>query len=324
MATLIGIDEAGYGPLLGPLVVSAVGLEMPEGLLRADLWDVLAKAVSAQKRGLAGRLLIADSKKAYNRKKGIDPLRRSVLAGLGAWQNGTAKPETITDMLLLICPQLLERVDLYPWYRTLNTHRLGHDAADVSIAAGVLEKTMAEHGISISSIQSRCLDVAFYNDRVGKVKNKSRVLFTEICSLIQQAFEQNAAASEAMQVIVDRQGGRTHYQRELQRMFPGFSLSVIREDEKMSSYEMVRSGRAMRIHFCIKADSKYLTVALASMVSKYLREVMMESLNNHFCELCPKLKPTAGYWQDGQRFMKDLSTLLADHQFDTEKLVRIL
>ena len=80
MALLVGIDEAGYGPLLGPLVVSAVALEVPEGLLRADLWDVLGKAVSAQKRGLAGRLLIADSKKAYNRKKGIDPLRRSISA----------------------------------------------------------------------------------------------------------------------------------------------------------------------------------------------------------------------------------------------------
>ena len=80
----------------------------------------------------------------------------------------------------------------------------------------------------------------------------------------------------------------------------------------------------MRIHFCIKADTKYLTVALASMVSKYLREVMMESLNRHFCELCPELKPTAGYWQDGQRFMKNLSTALEADQFDTGKLVRIL
>jgi len=324
MATLVGIDEAGYGPLLGPLVVSAVGLEMPEGLLRADLWEVLTKAVSSQKRGLAGRLLIADSKKAYNRKKGIDPLRRSVLAGLHAWPNSPTTIETSGDILSLICPQLLDRVNLYPWYQKLAAQPLGHDAADISIAGGVLEKTMAARDISISSIQSRCLDVAFYNDRVGKVKNKSKVLFTEICSLIQQAFERDMSRTEPMQVIVDRQGGRINYQRELLRMFPEFSLSVIRQDETMSSYEMIRSGRTMRIHFCIKADSKYLTVALASMASKYLREVMMESLNRYFCGLCDDLKPTAGYWQDGQRFIRDLSARLEPHQFDKQKLVRIL
>lgn len=107
-------------------------------------------------------------------------------------------------------------------------------------------------------------------------------------------------------------------------MFPEFSLSVIRQDATMSSYEMTHSGRIMRIHFCIKADSKYLTVALASMVSKYLREVMMASLNRYFCELCPDLTPTAGYWQDGQRFVKDLSTMLSSEQIDKQKLVRIL
>ena len=196
LSALVAYIGVPFGHLLGPLVVSAVGLEVPEGLLRADLWEVLSKAVSAQKRGLAGRLLIADSKKAYNRKKGIDGLRRSVLAGLGAWQN--TQPETMADVLGLLCPQLLDRVGLYPWYQTLDTHRLGHDAADISIAGGVLGKTMAEHGISIHSIQSRCLDVAFYNDRVGKVKNKSRVLFTELCALIGQAFEQNTGGTEPM------------------------------------------------------------------------------------------------------------------------------
>ncbi|MEN8126671.1 MAG: hypothetical protein ABFR90_02580 [Planctomycetota bacterium] len=324
MATLVGIDEAGYGPLLGPLVVSAVALEVPKDLLRADHWEVLSKAVSNQKRALAGRLLIADSKKAYNRKKGIDPLRRSVLAGLHAWKNGDTQTETIADVLGLLCPDTLKRMDSYPWYQKAHTHPLKHSLPDISIAAAVLQKTMAEHGLSISGIQSKCLDVEFYNERVRNVKNKSRVLFTEICSLILNAFEQTAATDGPMQVIVDRQGGRVNYQRELLRMLPGFSLSVIRQDAAMSSYELTRSQQAMRIHFCTKADTKYLTVALASMVSKYLREVMMESLNGYFCNLCTDLKPTAGYWQDGQRFVKDLSAQLETHQYDKEKLVRIL
>lgn len=324
MAALVGIDEAGYGPLLGPLVVSAVALEVPEGLLRADFWDILAKAVSPQKKALSGRLLITDSKKAYSRKSGIDHLRRTVLSALHAWKNGTSQTDTIQDVLSLLCPDTLERMDSYPWYKELHTHSLGHNPSDIAIAAGVLQKTMSEHNIQIVGIQSKCLDVVLYNMRVRKVKNKSRVLFTELCALIIEAFDRNAAQTEPMQVIVDRQGGRINYQQELLRMFPGFSLSVIRQETNMSSYELNRRGRIMRIHFCTKADAKYLVVSLASMVSKYLREVMMHSLNHYFCGLCPNLCPTAGYWQDGQRFMDDLAKYLPSQLESREKLVRIL
>ena len=324
MATLIGIDEAGYGPLLGPLVVSAVSLEMPEKLFRSDHWNVLSKAVSQQKKGLCGRLLITDSKKAYSRKNGIDHLRRTVLSVIHAWKNGGIQTANIGDVLSLVCPDTLEHTDSYPWYKELNTHTLGHDATDVTIAASVLEKSMVEHNIKISAIQSKCLDVEQYNSRVRKVKNKSRVLFTELCALILEAFGRNTGHTEPLQVIVDRQGGRVNYHQELLRMFPGFPLSVIRQETNISSYELSRNGRSMRIHFCAKADTKYLVVSLASMVSKYLREIMMHSVNHYFCNLCPNLTPTAGYWEDGQRFMKDLAAFLPLHSNHQEKLVRIL
>src|SRR5262249_37174349 len=38
MAWLIGIDEAGYGPNLGPLVMSSVAWRVPARLLGANLW----------------------------------------------------------------------------------------------------------------------------------------------------------------------------------------------------------------------------------------------------------------------------------------------
>ncbi len=85
MAVLVGIDEAGYGPILGPLVVSSVGYYVPDELLKADLWKVLERAVAKQKRHLAGRLLITDSKKAYSKSKGLGSLRRAVLAHCCAW-----------------------------------------------------------------------------------------------------------------------------------------------------------------------------------------------------------------------------------------------
>lgn len=323
MAILMGIDEAGYGPLLGPLVVSAVALDIPESHLRTDLWELLGQAVSVQKKDLAGRLLITDSKKAYTRSSGVKHLRRTVLSSLHALYDGKTEIATAHDMVSALCPDLLSRAEAYPWYQNLSNTQLGHDPADIHIAGGVLAKKMGEGGMRITGIRSRCLDVGLYNSRVENVKNKSRVLFTELCSLILEQFEQLPTDPEPMQVVVDRQGGRIKYQRELMRMFNGYTLSVIRQDDKMSSYELSRSGKTMRIHFCLKADTKYLTVSLASMVSKYLREVMMDSLNEYFCGFSQDLKPTAGYWQDGQRFVADLAKLSPELSYNPSQLIRI-
>ncbi|MFQ6036606.1 MAG: hypothetical protein ACE5NM_12280, partial [Sedimentisphaerales bacterium] len=60
MAVLVGIDEAGFGPILGPMVVSSSTLSLPRNLLTANLWQVLKKSVADKRKRLAGRLLIAD------------------------------------------------------------------------------------------------------------------------------------------------------------------------------------------------------------------------------------------------------------------------
>lgn len=323
MATLVGIDEAGYGPLLGPLVVSAVTMQLPQALLKADHWAVLKQSVSAQKKGLAGRLLITDSKKAFTRSAGIGHLRRTVLACVCASNDGSGSISNASDVIAALFPEYTEQTCRYRWYEQLHQQELGHCPEDISIAAAALKKNLCDNDMTIEHIQSRCLDVELFNHRVSSVKNKSRVLFTELCSLIMKAFDRHPAGDDPLHIIVDRQGGRVNYQQELMRMFPGCGLTTIRQDAKMSSYSLELGNKVMRIHFCIKADSRHLCVALASMTSKYLREVMMESLNNYFYTLCDRLKPTAGYWQDGQRFIKDITPHIEDIESLQDKLVRI-
>ena len=78
MLTLVaGIDEVGYGPLLGPLVVSS-SIFLIKKNPEIDMWDRLQKSVGKNKRGLGNRLLICDSKKAYNRKAGLGHLERTI------------------------------------------------------------------------------------------------------------------------------------------------------------------------------------------------------------------------------------------------------
>jgi hypothetical protein len=67
MAYLIGTDEAGYGPNLGPLVISGSVWQVDDGVRSEDLYGLLEGAVAAALRELGtggdGRCAIADSKR---------------------------------------------------------------------------------------------------------------------------------------------------------------------------------------------------------------------------------------------------------------------
>jgi len=317
MVVLVGIDEAGFGPILGPLVVSSSTFLLPHHLLTADLWQVLRKSVGNSRRRLAGRLLIADSKKAYSKQKGIKHLRRTALACL---RRLGKEPATLTELLALLCPNCLERLNDYPWYREAGSYCVSADVADMAIASAVLGDDLASNGIDLMELRSCCLDVAYYNKMVGSVKNKGSVLFTATSRLIKDAFDN--FAGDDWQIIVDRQGGRVRYRRNLQRMFPDMELRIILESPTASSYELEAGGKQMRLHFVVGADNRFLPVSLASMVSKYLRELLVDNINRYFARHCAELRPTAGYWKDGLRFIEDLKKNIPHVQFDSNQLIR--
>jgi ribonuclease HII len=317
MAVLVGIDEAGFGPILGPLIVSSSTFSLPQHLIKADLWQILNKSVSNRCKHLAGRLLIADSKKAYSKRKGIKHLERTVLACLKCLGEEPAK---LSDLLALLCSDCLARLSDYPWYKEAGSYCLLADEADKAIASAVLMDDLTSNGVKLLQLRSCCLDVAYYNKMVGRVKNKSRVLFTATSRLIKEAYDN--FTGDDLQIMVDRQGGRVHYRAILQRMFPDMELNILCESPMASSYELQADGKVMRLHFVIAADERFLPVSLASMVSKYLRQLLVESINRYFAGFHAELKPTAGYWKDGLRFIEDLKMNIPHVRYDSNQLIR--
>jgi len=67
-----------------------------------------------------------------------------------------------------------------------------------------------------------------------------------------------------------------------------------------------KDGHAARLIFVEKAEGRCMSVALASMLCKYVRECLMHRFNAYWQSLLPDLTPTAGYYVDGQRFLRDI------------------
>jgi len=317
MAVLVGIDEAGFGPILGPLVVSSTAFSLPNSLLEADLWRILKKSTANKRKHLAGRLLITDSKKAYSKSIGIKHLRRSTLAALSCLGE---KPATLTQLLSLLCPNCLDRLQTYPWYKDADSYYLSADETDKEIASTVLANDLHENQIKLLHLQSCCLDVAHYNKMVTNVKNKARVLFTATSQLIKTAYD--SFGPDDLQIIIDRQGGRVRYRKILQQMFESMELTILKESPAASSYELAANSKPMRIHFVVGADRRYFPVSLASMLSKYLRQLLVDNINRYFTGHYEHLRPTAGYWKDGLRFIEDLKTNIPHLNYDSEQLIR--
>ena len=65
MAIVVGIDEAGFGPTLGPLVVSSAAFGLPDELLNCSLWKLLAAQLTQRRLKNSPKLHVNDSKKVF-------------------------------------------------------------------------------------------------------------------------------------------------------------------------------------------------------------------------------------------------------------------
>jgi hypothetical protein len=110
---------------------------------------------------------------------------------------------------------------------------------------------------------------------------------------------------ENHEIVIDKQGGRKFYKEYLDELLHIKNTKIVQEENNHSAYRT----DGIDIHFMAKADSNNFAVALASMFSKYMRELSMISFNSYWQNRSPNLKPTAGYYTDGIRFIDELKSL---------------
>src|SRR5262249_52406986 len=99
-----------------------------------------------------------------------------------------------------------------------------------------------------------------------------------------------------------KHGGRHFYYEPLIEAFPDVWIDRGDEGPLLSRYTFRAPGRRLDLCLQPRADAECGLVALASIVSKTVRERWMERFNAYWAARIPDLRPTAGYPTDAQRF----------------------
>src|SRR5947209_10023180 len=110
---VIGIDEAGYGPNLGPLVMSAVACLVPAGQEGHDLWELLRAGVRRHGEKDDGRAVVADSKLVFSQARGLADLEHGVLA-TGCFEH---LPADLSGFVNWACADSEAELRRECWYR---------------------------------------------------------------------------------------------------------------------------------------------------------------------------------------------------------------
>ena len=333
MPLLLGTDEAGYGPNLGPLVIGATLWHVPEWPI--DLYQQLAplvqkELVPSKQKKTPEQIAVADSKQLYQSGGTLESIETSLLAFLTAVsrqrEHADIKDESTVASWLgdgaeqasdfkgwaekigWVHPQDLETAIGYDWEglafpkiaKASHARQVGENLAQV----------FDEQNIQCLGIWVETLFPDRFNAGLEHRDNKATLLSTETCALVRRLLDQALAGQDfsEVQVICDKHGGRSKYAALIQESLTECLVTIREESRSISRYAWQEGGVDIDLSFIARGEQQ-LPVALASMAAKYTRERVMEAWNAFWKKVCPEIRPTAGYPQDARRFKLEIETV---------------
>jgi hypothetical protein len=270
MPFLVGTDEAGYGPNLGPLVVSATVWQVADGVSATDLYHRLRGRVAATLAEAARFgppcVAIADSKMLYQSGKGLGALERGLLAALGVLER---QPGSRQEVWAALAPESLPVLRVIPWYAEHDGPvpiDCRHDEIEPCVAA--LAEGLAKAQVRLVDVRSRAIFEEEFNGLCQRHGSKGSLLSHATLCLAAEVLA--SVGDEPVLVLCDKHGGRNRYAEALSEHFREHYIEVRGEGRHESVYRFGPPARRVEFRFQAKGES-YLPAALASMASKYLR-----------------------------------------------------
>ena len=310
---IAGIDEAGYGPRLGPLCVGLSVFETPAfgPLEPVDLWAALAPGVGRWGERKRAAVVVDDSKKLKGTgARGLEHLERAARAHLGVIDAegaaGIVDDAAALGALGASCPSAGAGAGA--------AGGLCLDREAAGIAANVVRERAGAARVRPVALRVEAAPAARLNEGWRRTRSKAAVELELIGPFVRWVWER--AGDDGALVTIDRLGGRTRYGAALSAMLPGAEIGEVAREEDRVVCRASEGGREMFVEVLVGGDGRRYCCALASVAAKWSRELIMARFNAAFCALAPELKPTAGYGTDAKRWISEARAALGREVVD--------
>lgn len=277
---LVGVDENGLGPRLGPLLVTAVSARCTEAGAKA--------AKKAPVKAMKARL--GDSK---------DLVAHGDVSLGEAWaRQALARTTDVTatspdEVLRAICidpPEVL-RMRCPPEHEAqcwgTKDEPFTADAAMLAAVSDDLAR-LALRGIEIARVEVAIVCTERINDAAARGLSRFHVDLHAMERLVLSA---QASANEPVEAICGKVGGMGMYGPHLGPL-AGRLHTPLEESRRRSAYLFPGVGT---VAFVQDADASHLIVGMASLVGKWAREVLMARIVRHYRANDPTLPHASGY-----------------------------
>ncbi|MDR0965963.1 MAG: hypothetical protein LBM75_05605 [Myxococcales bacterium] len=279
-----GVDENGLGPRLGPLVVTGV-------LARAETDEAAALVQGPASRAFDE--LIGDSKRLV--AFGHSGLGEAWARVLCQHQGIKARePKDLVEALTLDPLEELQRACPHSalplcWGRAGQVESSERFEADDELIDRVhrLHEKLASRGILVELARSAIV----CTQRINAARDEGRSRLDLDLEAMERLFlTMRERTGRSLRVHCGKVGGLTFYAPRFRHLRID-ALGILREGSALSCY---RSGGA-ELCFVIDAEPKHQLVALASLIGKWLRDLLMNRLLTHLRRTHPDWPRASGY-----------------------------
>ncbi len=335
----IGIDEAGYGPNLGPLVIGGCLWRGPK---RDDcLYRLLRRSVCTEP-GTPDKITVCDSKILHQATNDLARLETNLFPFLFGTDQKDCEPwpELLRCLPDVQFPLASEFEAQQSFFASSSRIRIGRRAVteaffvqdgrrahspdlDLHKVAGLRSRLLNDcerQGVACEAVQGLCIMPAEFNALVETFGNKSTVL-TIGSLLLVETFLQRITGTAPIRILCDKHGGRNHYRTFLEKLLQAHDVEILCESTEESTYRFGYRGSPVEISFTAKGENHFPT-ALSSMFAKYIREILMGLWNDYWVKAVDGLEPTKGYPVDAARFYAQIKPHLRARKIDDELVWR--